>query len=960
MAITQTYGPLFGLREPQKELRVMKQESRADNGTKVRYQQIYQGVPVIGGEIIINMDSRRSLMSMNGEVSSDLSLSITPSITTSAARTTAVSAMAKWYKAPTAVFGVSEPVLSIYDPKLISPRTTPPQLVWRMEVHTSQPPVRELVLVDAVSGGIVLHFNQIDTIKNRTTYDAENIFSNHLPGGTKTTPVCTEADGDACTNGARPDADLAHLYAGNTYDFYFTHHNRDSLDNAGMTLISTVRFCPIGYTCPYANAFWDGSQMAYGAGYAQADDVVGHELTHGVTEMTSNLFYWYQSGAINESFSDLWGEFIDLTNTGGNDAPGVRWLMGEDIPGLGAIRNMADPPAKGDPDKMTSPNYYFAPYGEDGGGVHHNSGINNKAVYLMTDGGSFNGYTVTGLGITKVAAIYYEVQTNLLTSGSDYNDLYYALHQACQNLIGGPAGVTPSDCLSVINATNAVEMNLQPNVNYNPDAALCPAGKVPAYLYSDDFEGSLFSKWISQSLTGGNAWGQVDSTNGGPYSTSGTKSAFINDISSISDTALQMNSDVALPAGAYLHFRHSYLLEYTTTPVFYDGGVLEYSTNGGVNWSDAGSLFDAGKGYDGTLSKGSGNPLGGRPAFVATSNGFVSSRYNLNSLAGSNVRFRFRLGTDSNVIGNYSNWAWVLDDVGIYTCVNKPVANDFNGDHMSDILWRQASTGMVVQWQMNGFSTSNAAIIGGDSDWSIVKTGDFNGDGKVDILWRQASTGLIVQWLMNGSAPTAGAIIGGGSDWSVVRIDDFNGDGNADILWRQASTGLILMWQMNGSAVINTALIGGDMDWSIVATGDFNGDGKADILWKQASTGLVVEWLMNNTAPIASAIIGGGGDWEIIQTGDLNGDGKSDIIWHHPGGSNIVWYMNGTSVANSADLGTYPDWSIVKTGDYNGDGKADLLWRYNPTGAIVMSLMSGATTLAETTIGGDSDWAIVQ
>jgi Zn-dependent metalloprotease len=85
------------------------------------------------------------------------------------------------------------------------------------------------------------------------------------------------------------------------YDFYAVQHGRNSIDNSGMKIISTVH-----YDSGYDNAFWNGSQMVYGDayGFPLADDVVAHELTHGVTEHESNLFYYYQSGAINESFSD--------------------------------------------------------------------------------------------------------------------------------------------------------------------------------------------------------------------------------------------------------------------------------------------------------------------------------------------------------------------------------------------------------------------------------------------------------------------------------------------------------------------------------------------------------------------------------------------------------------------------------------------------------------------------------
>ena len=136
------------------------------------------------------------------------------------------------------------------------------------------------------------------------------------------------------------------------------------------------------------NAFWDGDQMAYGDGYAIGDDVTGHELTHGVTEFSSGLLYFFQSGAINEAMSDIFGEYVDQTTPSlGNDAAGVRWLIGEDIP-IGAIRNMANPPAFGDPDRMGSPNYAEDPFFDDQGGVHTNSGVANKAAFLITDGGT--------------------------------------------------------------------------------------------------------------------------------------------------------------------------------------------------------------------------------------------------------------------------------------------------------------------------------------------------------------------------------------------------------------------------------------------------------------------------------------------------------------------------------------------------------------------------------------------
>jgi Zn-dependent metalloprotease/DNA-binding beta-propeller fold protein YncE len=302
---------------------------------------------------------------------------------------------------------------------------------------------------------------------NRRTYSAGG--SGSLPG----TFLCDQSQ-SSCTNGADLDADEAHRYAADTFVFYNTHHQRNGIDNAGSTILSTVN-----YGVNYQNAFWNGSQVVYGDNMA-ADDVVGHEITHGVTEYTSDLIYYGQSGAINESFSDVWGEFIDQTNGSGNDSPSVKWLIGEDTL-LGAIRSMSDPTMFGDPDKMTSPYYYTGP--GDNGGVHFNSGVNNKAVYLMVEGGTFNGRNIIGIGLDKTAAVYYEAQIHHLTMGTNYNDLYYALLQACQNLNGGAAGITQTDCEQVRLAAEAVEMIPAPIPTPTPTNTFIPT-VTPPYSYN--------------------------------------------------------------------------------------------------------------------------------------------------------------------------------------------------------------------------------------------------------------------------------------------------------------------------------------------------------------------------------------------------------------------------------------------------------------------------------------------
>lgn len=643
-AFVELYGPEFGIGDPARELQLIRVRNRIGGGTSIRYRQVHDGIPVIAGELVVNLDNNNALLSMNGEISPEPELDTKPSVGAAESWATALAAVAKWYQVDAAALRADTPVLAIYDPRLLKPSVVRPSLVWKMEVRSGPDvPIREFVLVDAHTGAINLHFNQIDTAKDRKTYDV---------GGTDTLPgtlICDETDPNCAAGDA--DARDAHIFAGDTYDFYASNHGRDGIDDAGGTITSTVHWND-GVTCP--NAFWNGSQMVY-CDDLVADDAVGHELTHGVTQFESGLFYYYESGAINESLSDVWGEFVDLHNGSGTDTAAVRWLIGEDLSTLGTLRDMADPPAFNDPDRMTSSLYFTG--SADNGGVHTNSGVNNKAAYLMTDGDTFNGITVTDLGIAKVAKIYYEAQTNLLTSGSDYADLYSILYQACQNLIG-TAGITASDCTQVRKATDAVEMDQEPVPGFNPEADLCPSGlTVDTVAFSDDIEAS--SNWLTSTLYGtANPWVFLTS-----YATSGVRSLYAPDIGTISDSVAFTANPVMLPAGAYLHFRHAFGFEASNT--FYDGGVIEYSTNGGTTWTDLGSRFDAGQDYGGIVSNLFGNPLGGRNAFVSESHGYVSSRYDLSDLSGQNFQIRFRLASDSTTGGPLG---WVVDDVQIYTC----------------------------------------------------------------------------------------------------------------------------------------------------------------------------------------------------------------------------------------------------------------------------------------------------
>ncbi len=511
----------------------------------------------------------------------------------------------------------------------------------------------DILLSDNEGFAVYYHDGYVPTTAgHHNIYNANNRYG--LPGSF----LCDELI-PICSNGYVTDADQALGLTRDLWDFFFETHGRKSYDGLDSPIVASVN-----YGNRYHNAFWDNNrkQLVFGASYI-VDDLAGHEFTHGVTQSEANLFNWYQSGAISESFSDLWGEMFDqFGHVTASDTPSYKWYIGEDISG-GPIRSMKNPTLYDQPDSMTSELYCKS--GEclrtDNGGIHINSGVNNKAAYLMINGGTFNGKTVIGLGWSKTLAIYYEVQTNLLTSGADYLDLYNALYQACLNKVG-TNGIIKSNCAQVKNATLAVKMDQPPIANFNPDVAFCPAGNKRSTpdLFYEDFETGT-DGWTLGKISGTSAWA-ISSLN----ATSGISSLWANDRYG-SSNSFAYTDRITLPAGSkpYLHFRHSFKFE-TSASTYFDGGILEYSINNGGTWNDASSLFSAGKGYGGEIKTNNGNPLGGRSAFVDDSHGFVDSRYDLTTLAGKTVRFRWRMGTDNAGIGI----GWYLDDVRVYACVS--------------------------------------------------------------------------------------------------------------------------------------------------------------------------------------------------------------------------------------------------------------------------------------------------
>jgi Zn-dependent metalloprotease len=245
----------------------------------------------------------------------------------------------------------------------------------------------------------------------------------------------------------------AHWFSQKTLEYFYNNFGRKGVDNAGnATLGSGYMLSRTHYGRKYNNAFWNGSSMTYGDGdgttYRPFDalDVVAHEMTHGVTERTSDLIYQNESGAANESFSDIFGvavEFAVGTRIGFNATYPADWWIGEDLfyvndpsnPTRG-IRNMADPHIEGDPCHYTE--RYTGT--SDNGGVHINSGIQNKVFYLLVVGGTNHkdttGTTVSGVGLTTAQAVAFDADTLYCTPSDTYQAVSNAWINAAKNRYG--------------------------------------------------------------------------------------------------------------------------------------------------------------------------------------------------------------------------------------------------------------------------------------------------------------------------------------------------------------------------------------------------------------------------------------------------------------------------------------------------------------------------------------------
>ncbi|HVE72875.1 MAG TPA: M4 family metallopeptidase [Thermoanaerobaculia bacterium] len=401
--------------------------------THVRLQQRLRGLPVYGAEYLVHADGNGKVYAINGRFAPDRDLPRNPSINGWSALERAASQAGavngRWNNVKAELVYVATEKGSAY-------------LAWRgtIEYVNEEGEQVDILYADATSGDLVLRAPQIHRARNRATYNGNS--TSTLPG----TLVLTE------TGGSTTDSVIstAHAHAATSYDYYMSVHSRDSFNNAGAQIKTTVH-----HQLNYNNAFWNGSQLVYGDGdgsqfspLGNALDVGAHELSHAVTTYSANLTYSYESGALNEGTSDIMAAAVEAWKDGAVSAD--TWKVGEDVttPGTAgdALRYMNDPIADG-----SSYDYYPTRYTGSGdyGGVHLNSGIANLAFKLWVTGGTHpRGKTTVNVpalnatamtSINMGAKIWYRALTVYMTSSTNFQGARTATAQAATDLYGAAA-----------------------------------------------------------------------------------------------------------------------------------------------------------------------------------------------------------------------------------------------------------------------------------------------------------------------------------------------------------------------------------------------------------------------------------------------------------------------------------------------------------------------------------------
>ena len=470
---------LFKLTSVSDQLDLLRVEPDAQLGyTHVRMAQLHNRVPVFGKQLVVHLDAQENIVAVNGQFAPSLNVVTQPTIAPEDAERIALQDLTSEQLTDAERARVVVELLRDKTRLMIYvDEFGKATLTWHIAILTDSPLGQWYYFVNARRPAVTHRFDAVNNGKVRRTYTADNRAT--IPGR------LVIEEGERARNDAIAQA--AHDNAGKVYDYFFATFRRDGVDGRGSPMVSTVHY---GNDPEDAeNAAWIGErqQMIYGDGgrifkpLAYSLDVVEHEFTHGITDATANLIYQGQSGALNESYSDVFSALIDRAN----------WTVGEEVvksppfptrvlrsledPGLSGKYDPRNPlGGVGQPGHMRE--YARLPISRraDNGGVHINSGIPNRAAFLVAQ----------ALSREKMEQIYYRTLTQYLTPDADFSAAARATIRAAQELYGATEANAVRDAFAQvgIDAGSTTQMPTQPTQPQprGPAAPPPPPPQLPA------------------------------------------------------------------------------------------------------------------------------------------------------------------------------------------------------------------------------------------------------------------------------------------------------------------------------------------------------------------------------------------------------------------------------------------------------------------------------------------------
>ena len=493
LAYLQAHASTWGIQNAAQELRVRGVARDSIGQTHVRLDQVHQGVPVVGKQLVVHLDTNGAAVSANGAFQAGIAVSVQPVISAAQARDAAV----QRFPGPLG----SSPAIEL----VLYPQGGSVSLAYRVTLRDDAAPRKIMAFVDAATGQVIHGYSDLRTLLPGGAAPPATVSSgaiaaatsiggaatgtgNSLYSGTVSIATSRAIKGYAMSDAARGglqtgdmgdrlfgptiifrDADNvwgngtsgdratagvdAHFGAEMTWDYYQFVHVRNGIRNDGVGPLSRVH-----YSKNYNNAFWnDGCFcMTYGDGDGTVFsplvslDVAGHEMTHGVTSSTADLIYDNQSGGLNESMSDIFGTMVEFYAAAQGAAKTPNYQIGEDVytPGtLGDALRYMDHPTQDGQSIDTFDDY------NDRLDVHLTSGISNNAFYLLAEGGTHRlGGVVTGIGRSAAERIFYRALTVYMIPSETFAQARADTMQAATDLFGA----TSPEVTSVGQAWSAV------------------------------------------------------------------------------------------------------------------------------------------------------------------------------------------------------------------------------------------------------------------------------------------------------------------------------------------------------------------------------------------------------------------------------------------------------------------------------------------------------------------------